>query len=252
MKPSRALFPLPESRWSVQITDDRSRTLIDPARGVAFHSASGGLAETTHVYLENSGVAERLRSRQPCNVLEIGLGVGMGLLVTLDAAITHSCPLHYVAIENDWLPGDVLRTLNFEELLSQPSLAESFYQWRDSFGSMVPAGEHRRMFGPSQQVIVHHLDALLWTPAPEQRFDAIYFDPFAPEINPELWSSSFLSRLQRLLGPHGRLVTYCVNRQVRETLCAAGFIPQKVPGPPGGKREVMVARKEGGRVKSEE
>jgi tRNA U34 5-methylaminomethyl-2-thiouridine-forming methyltransferase MnmC len=37
------------------------------------------------------------------------------------------------------------------------------------------------------------------------------------------------------------LVSYCVNGQVRRALEQAGFKVMRLPGPPGGKREVLAA-----------
>ncbi|MEQ1905769.1 MAG: MnmC family methyltransferase, partial [Pirellulaceae bacterium] len=51
----------------------------------------------------------------------------------------------------------------------------------------------------------------------------------------------FLQRLFDELKPGGNLVTYCVKRQVREAMEAAGFSVAKTAGPVGGKREVLLA-----------
>ena len=69
MPRKRQLLAIAGTRKVMQVTDDNSRTLIDPVTGVAFHSASGALAETRHVYLNNSGVKERLSQGDPTAVL---------------------------------------------------------------------------------------------------------------------------------------------------------------------------------------
>ncbi|MGI9443990.1 MAG: MnmC family methyltransferase, partial [Rubripirellula sp.] len=71
------------------------------------------------------------------------------------------------------------------------------------------------------------------------------FDPFAPAVNQELWTEEFLSRMWTLLGDGGQLVTYCVNRRVKDALTASGFEIECLPGPVGGKREVMRATRRG-------
>lgn len=247
-RPRRPLIEIRDSDWSVQITDDQSRTLIDSKSGVAYHSASGGFAETKHVYLENSGIGERMRTRRPSSVLEIGLGLGLGCLLTVDAALEQNCPLHFTAVENQWLTTDVLRRLKFEELLNQPQLATEFLQWRDSLEPRVPDGRYERAFGEAQRVVVQHGDAAhsqatSWLPANVAAFDAIYLDPFAPDVNPELWAPDFLRGLRDVLSPDGFLVTYCVNRKVRDAFAQAGFEVERIPGPRGGKREVLRSRK---------
>ncbi len=49
--------------------------------------------------------------------------------------------------------------------------------------------------------------------------------------------------MHRALRTGGKLDSYCVNRRVRDDLALAGFEVDRVPGPPGGKREVLVATK---------
>ncbi|MBS1562940.1 MAG: SAM-dependent methyltransferase, partial [Bacteroidetes bacterium] len=66
----------------------------------------------------------------------------------------------------------------------------------------------------------------------------VYYDAFAPESQPELWTEAIFTRLYRLMAPRGVLVTYCSKSIVRKALQAAGFIVEKIPGPPG-KREML-------------
>ena len=243
MLPERPLIAIPGSGYAIQITDDDSRTLIDPERDVAFHSGSGALAETRHVYLKNSGVSERLASGQPTSVLEIGLGTGLGMLLTLDEAVRASASLQYVAVEVDWLPVDVLRPLQMQMGLSRPSLVESYFAWRLQLGQTPHRGRHDWQVNETTHVCIDHNDARECEFGKDARFDAIYFDPFAPKVNRELWSEPFHSSMHRVLRVGGQFVTYCVNRQVKDALVACGFSVHRLPGPLGGKREVMRATK---------
>ena len=74
-------------------------------------------------------------------------------------------------------------------------------------------------------------------------FDAIYLDPFSPDVDPEAWRPEILSALVATLAPGGALATYSVQGAVRRALAATGLDVAKRPGPPGGKREVLLARK---------
>jgi len=227
----------------VQITDDSGPTLVDPLSGVAFHSASGSIAETRHVYLQNSGVQRRIEQRKPTRVFEIGLGTGLGLLLTTDQAVQHRAPLTYVALEKDWLPTRVLKSLELHEHLVNRQLAETYLAWRAGLPERLSVGVFAQRFGTDQRAIVHHGDALQWSTDDPLPFDAIYFDPFAPSENPELWTAEMFAKLYPLLRSGGKLTTYCVNSKVRRTIASVGFHVQTVNGPPGGKREVLVASK---------
>ncbi|MFG0261486.1 MAG: tRNA (5-methylaminomethyl-2-thiouridine)(34)-methyltransferase MnmD [Novipirellula sp. JB048] len=263
----RKRLPCGIDTLEIEITDDGSRTLKSRLTGDSYHSASGGLTETRQVYLRNSGVEPRLTSGQRCRVLEIGLGTGMGMLVTVDCAARHQAPLYYVAVEYEWLAASVIGELDPASWVNDRSIVENYLSWRatvpprgtnlgspsagraPSLVSRPPqAGEvsvHRWQAGNEQVVEVHLADALRWE-HPGGSFDAIYFDPFAPHSNTELWQVPMLRKMEKLLSPTGRLVTYCVKREVRDRLSEVGFVVQKLPGPAAGKREVLVAAKEGG------
>ena len=83
----------------VRVTADGSRTLFDPAAGQTLHSERGALAEARHVYLEASGVAARLSQGRATRLVEVGLGVGLNLLVAAEAAVASGAPLHVRALD---------------------------------------------------------------------------------------------------------------------------------------------------------
>ena len=59
----------------------------------------------------------------------------------------------------------------------------------------------------------------------------------------EVWSQELFNRLYVLLNEGGILTTYCAKGVIRRMLQAAGFTVERLPGPPGGKREILRARK---------
>ncbi|MFN9549968.1 MAG: MnmC family methyltransferase, partial [Pirellulaceae bacterium] len=57
----------------------------------------------------------------------------------------------------------------------------------------------------------------------------------------ELWEERFLRNLVDQIAEDGVLVTYCVNRKIRDCMGQVGLRVERLPGPPGGKREVLRA-----------
>ena len=77
----------------------------------------------------------------------------------------------------------------------------------------------------------------------ENTFDMVYFDAFAPQAQPERWTADVFARMYAALRPDGALVTYCAQGEFKRTLKKAGFVIERLQGPPG-KREMTRGVKE--------
>ena len=237
----RETIPTDHPLWQIQVTDDGSRTLASRDSSVSFHSASGAITETRHVYLENSDVSRRLTEGMATSVLEVGLGTAMGMLLTLAAPRASQTPLRYTAVELQWLPARLIRQLHPHQWVADEGLVEQFLNWRESLPEDPPSGTYVWKIDPQREATVQVGPLDHWMPPANTQFDAIYFDPFARDVSTELWSAPLLAQMKSLLSPGGRLVSYCVSRKVRDLLTGVGFEVRSVPGPPKGKREVLVA-----------
>ena len=70
----------------------------------------------------------------------------------------------------------------------------------------------------------------------------MFFDAFAPQIQPELWTKESLKKMYDLLRIGGVLVTYCAQGEFKRVLKSLGFLVEGLPGPIG-KREITRAVK---------
>lgn len=218
-------------------TRDGSCTLYSDRYGQTFHSHHGAVRESLHVFLDATGVAERLASGLATRVLEVGFGTGLNSLLTADAALAGTAELHFLSLEHQLLAGSTLRELNHAQHLAQPTLAEALYAAVDGADHASDSLSCELTAGICIEVLMGDaLEAQL----PHHDCDAVYLDAFSPEANPELWTESFLGRLRGALKPGGRLATYSAKGSVRRALLAAGFDVEKRPGPPG-KREMLLA-----------
>ncbi|MCH2181225.1 MAG: tRNA (5-methylaminomethyl-2-thiouridine)(34)-methyltransferase MnmD [Mariniblastus sp.] len=224
------------------VTDDGSRTLLDSDSSLAWHSESGALAESRHVYLDNSGVNQRLQQGKVTRVLEIGFGTGLCFWLTASAACRGKAQLDYTSFEHRLMPATVLAQLNHGEIGEcQPAY--------DRFSTLIldspdlATGELScRVDSVSLNLVTRDVTDTTKLPG---ALDAVFHDPFSPEATPEMWSQELFVRLFGQLKPQGRLVTYCVKSSIQRLLGHVGFEVSKKKGPPGGKREVLVATRPG-------
>ncbi len=225
-------------------TADGSWTLRAAGHGQTYRSVFGASSEAMVVFVEGAGVAARLMEGRPTTVLEVGLGPATNLWHSAALAMAHGTSLRYLAIERAPLPAAALAAVRPEAWAPRP-LVDAFLAARSGWGD-PPMGSHLDFsFGPLSLELwvgdvadLAALDALLhrWGPV-----DAVYQDPFSPEVDPAAWSTEVLGRLAAALRPGGCLVSYSVQGRVRRALAAAGLDVRKVAGPAGGKREVLRA-----------
>ena len=76
-----------------------------------------------------------------------------------------------------------------------------------------------------------------------QRADAIFFDPFSPRVNPDMWSVPTLEAAYRCRRPGAatRLLTYSTALGVRAALLLAGFFVGEGPRQAGGRGSTEAA-----------
>jgi tRNA U34 5-methylaminomethyl-2-thiouridine-forming methyltransferase MnmC len=236
----------------VIVTADGSKTVSSASFGETYGSRHGALTEARHVFLEASGVRGRLAAGHATSVLEVGFGTGLNFLVSAAAADGHAAPLLYRAIERYPLDAATLAAVHTGTTLPV-QLVDDLLDWVSTLGTPLAEGTYTHELGTrgavALELVIGEAGAVLTHEGRErsgvghQAFDAIYLDAFSPKANPELWTPEFLSLLAGRLLPGGTLVTFSVSGSVRRALTAAGLTVGKLPGPPGGKREMLAARR---------
>ena len=234
--------------WRIAPTADGSATLAHAEAGETYHSHHGARTEARHVFLELSGIRDRIEAGASVAVLEIGFGTGLNFLVTADAvraARTRNSieggddgpRLVYRAVDRRLPPAPLLERLDYAGHLAAPELAHGLVAAR---AALPPEADALGFAADGVDLDVALGDAVHWDPG-IAGVDAVYLDAFSPDTQPELWTAEVLRRWTAALRPGGRLCTYSVKGAVRRRLAALGLDVQKRPGPPGGKREALVA-----------
>ena len=227
------------SKVELRTTADGSPTLYVPALDEHYHSTHGARQESAHVFVE-AGLAPLLAvgggqpDRDPLCVLEVGLGTGLNVLLTLEAARVAGAYIVYDGYETYPLASVAVAALR-PQWQSQPEMAQTFdalheAAWNDVFIL------HEYLLLDKLLEPIQAADLL------NSYYNLIYFDAFAPDKQPELWTEAIFAQLYRAAAPGAVLVSYCAQGQFRRNLRAAGWFTEKLPGPPG-KREMTRARK---------
>ncbi len=215
------------------VTQDGSHTIYAEKFGVTYHSKYGAVTESAHVFID-AGLRFKAAVQTEINLLEVGFGTGLNAYMSWLEAERRGLLVRYTGLEAYPIVPEEAAEFNYPALLGTADRQTSFERLHTcAWERSVRLSEHFRLHKKQMR-----LEAFRSTP----RFDLIYFDAFAPQAQPELWTERIFRLLHQALKPEGILVTYCAQGDFKRTLKKVGFDVERVDGPPG-KREMTRAWK---------
>lgn len=219
---------------TVITTSDGSKTIQIEDWDEQYHSIHGAIQESQHVYIK-TGLHHFLKLYNPkeLRILEIGFGTGLNAFLTALESDQQDVEIHYEGVEAYPVEADELSQLNYAARIAadQQHLFDSLHKlsWEElhSITSNFSLKKRQQFFSELSD---------------ENSFDLIYFDAFGARVQPELWTESIFKSMFSALKNKGVLVTYSAKGSVRRAMQTAGFLVERLQGPPG-KREMLRATK---------
>lgn len=216
-----------------EITEDGSHTLFVPTLNEHYHSTHGAVQESKHVFID---AAFRQCGKPEVTVLEIGFGTGLNAFLTMLEAEKEGKTVIYTSLEFYPLSITDAEKLNYAQQIDAARKPD-FMQLHTSPWSA------RTKITPQFLLRKEKIDfSRPENFCAETLFDVVYFDAFAPEKQPEMWTQAIFDKIYTLSTPNAIFTTYCAKGAVRRMLQTAGFLVERLPGPPG-KREMLRAVK---------
>ncbi|AFD07455.1 tRNA (5-methylaminomethyl-2-thiouridine)(34)-methyltransferase MnmD [Solitalea canadensis] len=214
-------------------TADGSFTLLQQDLMQTYHSVNGALQEAKHVFLETGLKHFRMQSQvQKLSILEVGFGTGLNFLVTADYCSKENIQLNYVGVEAFPVKPEVMQKIEFENVIS----AEIWKNFLTNYHLLIEGNNIEINKNTSLRM---EQKTILSTSLPPI-FDIIYYDAFAPAIQPEMWSQETIQHVVSFLKPGGIFVTYSITGNLKRILKGLGFTIEKPKGA-AGKREMLRA-----------
>lgn len=212
----------------IEQTTDGSLTVLNMETGSTYHSRHGAVAESMHVFIDTGLRPLLIQNPTRARILEMGFGTGLNALLTAQAVSDSDIMIDYHALEAYPLPEKIWREVVAHQTVDK-HLFHAIHEaaWNES-ASISP-----------QFMLTKHHQRLQEFEMPEA-FDLIYYDAFEPNTQPELWTVDVFQKLFALTAVGGVLVTYCAKGDVRRAMQAAGYMVDRLPGPPF-KREMLRA-----------
>ena len=208
------------------LTEDGSNSLYVPEIDECYHSSHGAIQESRHIFIE-AGLKQCRKSE--INVLEVGFGTGLNAFLTMIEAERSGKQIQYVSLEKYPVETEKALRLNYPEELSPEK--RSFFELMH-----ISAWNEKVQITPFFSLEKIKTDFTQYTP--EHKFDVIFFDAFSPEKQPEMWTQERFELIYKHCNHGAILTTYCAKGVVRRSMQVAGFIVERLAGPPG-KREIL-------------
>ena len=216
----------------IKTTADNSRTLYIEELDECYHSHHGALQEAEHVFIKNG--LKKLDKKE-INILEMGFGTGLNVLVTLEAFLVGGVSkINYFSLEKYPINADEVRLLGYDELFSSELTKKACRQIHE-WDWEKPQEIYPNFFLTKIKTDFFDLDKIT---LPE--IDLVYFDCFGARVQPDLWEKPLFELVKTKMKKGGLLTTYSSKGSVRRALQELGFEVQKLEGPKG-KREMLNA-----------
>lgn len=219
-----------KKKVEIIISSDGSHTLFLPEMDETYHSTHGAIQEAQHVFIKH-GVEHYIKENPTItevNILEIGMGTGLNVFLTLLFAIQYpDISFHIHTIEAYPLEWELVSQLNYcDELEVSNDLFQEIHKQEWGVRSQIL---------PNVQLIKEQV--LLEVFDTNTAVDIVFFDAFAPSRQAEMWTVEQLSKAITPIKAKGELITYCANGQFKRNLKSLNLEVVGLPGPPG-KREI--------------
>lgn len=215
------------------LTGDGSYTLYVPSLNEHYHSLNGAIGESLHVYIQ-AGLMPLLKHHTSINILEIGLGTALNLVLT-EAFTRNNFDVFYTAIEPYPLLSEEVNVLNYAQIcpdISKDMLEKAhIIPFDNRFHELRPRFNVKKFLG--------YLQSFDFT---NNLYDLVYFDAFAPDVQTELWEEKVFENIYKSMKSGGIICTYSAKGSVRRNMESVGFHVERLPGF-AGKREMLRSQK---------
>ena len=206
------LSPGRKGRHEVIAVRSGAAAVRDLATGEIMHPVIGAQKEAEALYARQSRLEERLEAQGRVVVFDIGLGAGSNALAARAIAERSRGHLTLLSFEND------LGALRLA--LQHPA---QFGLEGEPGAAAAALLQHGFCETPHTAWRLLQGDIAATLPAAGLLADIIFWDPYSPKSNPDLWTVAAFSALRERCGPRATVFTYSSSTTTRVALLLAGF-----------------------------
>ena len=207
------------------ITKDNSITFYNEKYSEHYHSVSGALEEAFEKFAKPCKLKNGMRA------LDVCFGLGYNSLAAISLA-----NVQIVALENDTAILKQIKNIempknyNFNNNKTKNTEANNYDKnyptsemLKHNYEKIKIAAEKLSYQDYKVKIKIILGDARETIKNLNEKFDAVFLDPFSPKKCPELWTKEFFHDMRKLMKHNSVLATYSCAGIVRKNLEKAGF-----------------------------
>jgi tRNA U34 5-methylaminomethyl-2-thiouridine-forming methyltransferase MnmC len=215
--------------FEVVTTRSGAKSIRHKELNETMHNPVGPWAEAHGLYVGPSRFKERLQQKEstgswsaqpPLVLFDVGLGAATNAVAALHSQLDRrdvaACrTLEVVSFEKD------LRLLAFT--ISHAEEFPYLTPYRDPLEALLERGQWQSPCGQACWRL-HHGDFLETVKLEKTSPDVIFYDPYSPHVNEEMWSlDCFRLLFEQCKNKKSLLLTYSIATPIRAALLASGF-----------------------------
>lgn len=211
-------------------TADGSHTIYDAELDEHFHSIHGAVQESEYIFINNGF---DVCKADPLNIFEVGFGTGLNALLTAMKSIHGNREVRYTSIEKYPIDRELAVSLNHHKFTGE--------RGKEIF-NLIHSSPWNIYVNICKNFSINKINGDFTEITLPEKYDLIYFDAFAPDKQPEMWTKEMFELIASVTNTNGVFVTYSAKGEVKRNLRSCGFNVLLLPGPPG-KRQIIRAIK---------
>jgi len=185
------------------ITQDGSYTVYNESVGEHYHTITGAIEEAFEKHVNALGVEDGMQ------ILDFCFGLGYNSI----AACKGHKKLQIIALENDIEIIKVMKNIDIPDILKA-----EYEPFRDLAESMENRDKNNNRIKILLGDALQEIDKL-----PDGKFDRVFFDPFSPNKQPEMWSEDIFQKIYSKMKNSSKLSTYSCAKWIRTNMKNSGF-----------------------------
>lgn len=193
------------------LTYDNTETFLNEEAQETYHSQTGAVEEAFKKYVIPCKIKE-LALKGEIRIMDcfFGIGYNSAMAITSALEINPECKIEVIALEKD---PEIIKKI---QKVNPPIGFYENYKRLNLNNLMITKGNVtvKIFLGDIRETIKS---------LPEDYFDAVFYDPFSPKKNPEMWSVELFQEAYRVMKNTAILATYSCARMIRENMSAAGL-----------------------------